>query len=145
MRKVIPLSVKIQILDRLKSGEGATSVGRYFNLNEATVRTIKKNEDKIRARMAAGFTLNSDFSLVLQHINIETAEKKLMKWIQTSVHNGITPDSNTIRVEAMKIFNDGNSSVTQRNQFFGSEQWFRTFSTKYSLYDLGIREKNFSA
>lgn len=53
------MALKVEILDRLKMGEGATSVGRYYNLNEATVRTIKKNEENIRARAAAGFVFDT--------------------------------------------------------------------------------------
>lgn len=41
-RKAISLEDKIKILDRLAAGEGATSVGKHFSLNESTIRTIKK-------------------------------------------------------------------------------------------------------
>lgn len=41
-RKAISLEDKIKILDRLAAGEGATSVGKRFSLNESTIRTIKK-------------------------------------------------------------------------------------------------------
>jgi hypothetical protein len=53
-RKKITLEDKISILDRLNKGEGSSAVAKSLNLNEATVRTIKKSEDKIKQRVAAG-------------------------------------------------------------------------------------------
>ena len=47
-RQAISLEVKLKILDCLAKGEGSTSVGKKFDLNEATIRTIKKNENEIR-------------------------------------------------------------------------------------------------
>ena len=41
-RQTISLQRKIKILDILISGEGYSSVGRAFGLNEATIRTIEK-------------------------------------------------------------------------------------------------------
>ena len=40
--KILQLFEKIKILDRLKTGESASSIGRSFNINESTVRSIKK-------------------------------------------------------------------------------------------------------
>ena len=40
-RQTISLESKIKILDSLISGEGSSSVGRTFGLNEATIRTIE--------------------------------------------------------------------------------------------------------
>ncbi|XP_017761859.1 PREDICTED: tigger transposable element-derived protein 1-like [Eufriesea mexicana] len=48
-RKCISLEEKIKILDRLKSGEKVIIIAKDLNLNEATIRTIKRNEDRIRA------------------------------------------------------------------------------------------------
>ncbi|KAG8237681.1 hypothetical protein J437_LFUL015550 [Ladona fulva] len=40
-------------MDRLLKGEKASHIGKRLNLNEATVRTIKKNEKEIRSAVAA--------------------------------------------------------------------------------------------
>ena len=40
-RKAISLETKIEILDRLRNGEGSTFLGKMFGLNEATIITIK--------------------------------------------------------------------------------------------------------
>jgi CENP-B N-terminal DNA-binding domain len=48
-RKAISLEKKIQVLNRLDTGESASAVGEFFDLNEATVQKIKKNQDRIRS------------------------------------------------------------------------------------------------
>ncbi|GFV69464.1 hypothetical protein TNCV_2778791 [Trichonephila clavipes] len=47
-RQSISLEMRIGILDRLGKGEGSTAIGKHFNLDESTVRAIKKNEAAIR-------------------------------------------------------------------------------------------------
>ena len=41
-RKAISLNKKVEILDRLARGEPAASVGRLYDINESTIRTIKE-------------------------------------------------------------------------------------------------------
>jgi len=53
-RKGISLEYKIQVLDNLKQGSGASEVGRKFCLSEFTVRTIKKNEISIGKSVMSG-------------------------------------------------------------------------------------------
>ena len=48
---VVQLSEKIKILDWLKTGESASSIGRSFNINES--RSIKQNEAVIRGSVIA--------------------------------------------------------------------------------------------
>jgi hypothetical protein len=57
-RKAISLEKKIQILNRLDTGDDASAVGNFFDLNEATVQKIKKNQDRIRSSVAAGTVQN---------------------------------------------------------------------------------------
>jgi hypothetical protein len=51
-RKVITILQKLQVLDTLADGVGASSVGRLFGVNESTVRYIKKIEQRIRESVA---------------------------------------------------------------------------------------------
>ena len=47
-RRTISLEAKIKILGSLESGAGPTSVGKDFDLNQVTIRTILKNANSIR-------------------------------------------------------------------------------------------------
>ncbi|CAK9803122.1 Putative CENPB DNA-binding domain-containing protein 1 [Anthophora quadrimaculata] len=58
-RKFISLKDKIQILNRLEGGEKISSVVNSINLNESTIRTVKKNAERIRKTMADGCPLGA--------------------------------------------------------------------------------------
>lgn len=58
-RQTISLEKNIEILDKLRSGDGSTSVAKTFGLNEVTVRTIKKKEAEIRKSVASGTSVSA--------------------------------------------------------------------------------------
>ena len=53
-RKVISLETKIKILNRLRKGDLVVDVAKSYCMNDATIRTIRTNEDTIRKSVAAG-------------------------------------------------------------------------------------------
>lgn len=54
-RQTISLEKNIEILDKLRSGDGSTSVAKTFGLNEA----IKKKEAEIRKSVASGTSVSA--------------------------------------------------------------------------------------
>nr|XP_012147629.1 PREDICTED: tigger transposable element-derived protein 1-like [Megachile rotundata] len=114
-RKFISLEVKIQILDRLLKGEKASHIGKSLNLNEATVRTIKKNEKEIRSAVAAGSSTSAKRAARPRAPIIEKMEKALSIWIDDSCQKRIPLDGNIIKQKALKIYKHlkehGESSV----------------------------------
>nr|XP_031850389.1 tigger transposable element-derived protein 1-like [Nomia melanderi] len=114
-RKFISLEVKIQILDRLLKGEKASHVAKDLNLNEATVRTIKKNEKEIRSAVAAGSSISAKYTARPRAPIIEKMEKALSIWINDSCQKRIPLDGNIIKQTALKIYKylkeHGESSV----------------------------------
>jgi hypothetical protein len=44
-RTVLTLETKLNIIQRLENGETAASLGRLYNVNESSIRTIKKNAE----------------------------------------------------------------------------------------------------
>lgn len=71
--KFITIETKIQILNRIQNQERIADVARHFKLNESTIRTIKKNEDKIRNSVSSG-------SSVLAKITSRPRAKIIEKW-----------------------------------------------------------------
>jgi hypothetical protein len=88
-RKAISLEKKIQVLDCLDTGEGASAVGKFFDLNKATVRTIKKNQDRIRSSVAAGTAAGSKKACYAREVVLEMMEKALVIWIEDNVQQRI--------------------------------------------------------
>ena len=48
-KSVMDIAQKMKILELLESGEIIAAVARRFVVNESTIRSIKKNKDKIKA------------------------------------------------------------------------------------------------
>ena len=58
-RKVISLETKIEILDRLRKGDRVVDIAESHSMNEATIRTIRTNENTIKKSAAAGNTTSA--------------------------------------------------------------------------------------
>ncbi|XP_021926075.1 uncharacterized protein LOC110832918 isoform X2 [Zootermopsis nevadensis] len=56
-RTSLTLETKFDIIQRLESGETAASLGRLYSVNESSIRTIKKNAEKIRSCVAQSCSL----------------------------------------------------------------------------------------
>ena len=83
-RKVLNVAEKLKILDLLKNGEKIADVARKFDINESSVRTIRKNEDNIRAS-ASHLGPHAKLVKIKRNCNVEKMEDLLMIWIQDLV------------------------------------------------------------
>jgi len=128
-RKFISLEDKIQILNRLKGGEKISSVAKSINLNESTIRTLKKNEEKIKKTMADGCPLDAKRVTCTRNINMVKMERALMIWLEDCIAKKIPLSGNLIKQKALKIYehlrNIGHSSAERENHSFSaSKGWF---------------------
>lgn len=146
-RHFISLEQKLQILDRLEKGEKVSYVAKTLDLNEATIRTIQKNEHKIRASIAAGCSISANLTSRPRAPIIEKMEKALSIWIDDCSKNQIPLDTNIIKQKALKIYNylkeNGESAVNP--DFVASKGWFDRFRKRFSLQNLKIQGKSASA
>ncbi|UYV74851.1 hypothetical protein LAZ67_12001314 [Cordylochernes scorpioides] len=74
-RKVISLETKIEILDRLRKGDRVVDVAKSYSMNEATIRTIRTNENTIRKSVAAGITTSMGTTSYTRNIAMEKMEQ----------------------------------------------------------------------
>ncbi|XP_015186585.1 PREDICTED: uncharacterized protein LOC107071792 [Polistes dominula] len=143
-RKFISLEAKIQILDRLLKGEKASHIAKSLNLNEATVRTIKKNEKEIRSAVAAGSLISAKRSARPRAPIIEKMEKILRDWIDDCCQKSIPLDGNIIRQKALKVYKHlkehGESFVIP--DFVASKGWFEKFKKRFAVHSIKIQGKS---
>lgn len=69
-RKFISLEDKINILNRIRDGEKVLSIAKSLKLHVATIRTIKKSEDKIRKSVAEGCSVSAKRVSRVRNIDI---------------------------------------------------------------------------
>lgn len=151
-RKAISLEDKIKILDRLAAGEGATSVGKRFSLNESTIRTIKKNEESIRQSVIAGTKLSAHTSSYTRDIVKEKMEKALVIWIEDSSQKRIPVDGNTIKHMTLRFYNQIKEKEPQTSvqndkkfEFSASTGWMTGFLQRHALHNIKIKGEIASA
>lgn len=75
----MPVEDKITILEKLGEGVSNTDVGRFFGMNESTLRTIGKNE---KAIMECLTPVTSNVLCVPRDVNIKKMESELTFWVE---------------------------------------------------------------
>lgn len=86
-RNSINLQKKILILEQINEGEKISSISKSLNLNEATIRGIKRNEEKIRNNVSAGAFSISKRPDCARDIDMVKMEEALIIWIEDCTKN----------------------------------------------------------
>ena len=81
-RKISSLETKIESLDRLRKVDRVVDIAKSYSMNEATIRTIRTNENSIRKSVEAGNTTSIGTTSYTRNIAMEKMEKALMLWIE---------------------------------------------------------------
>lgn len=134
-RKVLNVAEKLKILDLLKNGEKIADVARKFGINESSVRTIRKNEDNIRAS-ASHLGPHAKLVKIKRNCNVEKMEDMLMIWIQDLVRKKIPVVSRAIRDQALEFYQFLEEKNPQENKFVASKGWFEKFKNRFSLHNV---------
>lgn len=145
-RLAISLDTKIQVLDRLATGQGSTSVGKQFGLNEATVRTIKKNEPAIRKSAVSVTKLSAKASSYTRDIIKLKMEKALMLWLEDCSQKKIPINGLSIKQKALAIYKQikekesTTSEQSKKNYYFpASNGWLMGFLRRNSLHNVKMK------
>lgn len=144
-RKVISLETKIEILDRLRKGDRVVDVAKSYSMNEATIRTIRINENTIRKSVAAGNTTSMGTTSYTRNIAMEKMEKALMLWIEDQTQKRVPIDTSAITNKALRIYEKiveqlpSSSSTEKKPNFLASHGWFERFKIRHSLHSLKLK------
>lgn len=135
-RKFISIEKKIRILDQLKKGNRVSIVSKKFNLNEGTVRTIRRNEEKIRAHAAVGSSISAKKISRPKDILMCKMEKLLMAWIEERNTKQLPINKIIVQQKALTIFHDlqkDEPNETSNLVFMASNGWLQQFKKRFSL------------
>lgn len=148
-RKSIPFNDKLKILERVKKGEKISAIAKSLGLNEATVRTIKKAEIKIKENVDAGCARGAKRSTRARDIDLVKMEKALYIWIEDCAQKKVPLDGNILKQKALKIFQHlkiSNGTIDQQGKpFSASSGWFENFRKRYDLHNLKLGGERASA
>ncbi|KAK4325871.1 hypothetical protein Pmani_003575 [Petrolisthes manimaculis] len=127
-RKGITIEEKIKVLVALSKGNGASSVGRQFGLSESSVRTIKKNEEKIRAAYASPDI--SKNKLHLKSAVYTEMENALTLWMEDMRRRKLTISGPMVQEQAYTIQSQivaKQGKSTEEMKFTASTGWLYKF------------------
>uniref|UniRef100_A0ABD2WSE1 HTH CENPB-type domain-containing protein n=1 Tax=Trichogramma kaykai TaxID=54128 RepID=A0ABD2WSE1_9HYME len=136
-KKVKSIADKIQILNLLKSGYKVAEVARSFEVNESTIRSIKKNEEKTR-ESAAQLGPYAKVNKISRKPNMEKMEEILILWIQDLIQKKIPLSTSAIREQALLIIDRLNQQNSTSDFFSASKGWFEKFKDRYSLRNIAF-------
>jgi hypothetical protein len=140
-KRVMTLLQKIDVLDRLASGMGASVVGRQFGVNESTVRYIKKKEKQIRDTVGNSAPVSANVSCVVRDRALVKTEKALSSWIEYMQQEKAPVDQNMIREKALCLYEqyrqaEGSGAANNeagQQTFNASKGWFEKFKKRIAL------------
>ena len=145
-RNVLTLQKKIELLDKLARGESAASVGRFFGVNESTVRTIKKSEATIRSSVAAGTSKSAKVSFMPRDRNMVKMEKALSLWMDDMEQRHVPMDTNLVKNKAFSLFKKfKEESGGEGVDFQASKGWFENFKKCQGLHNVKLTGESASA
>uniref|UniRef100_A0ABD2X0P4 HTH CENPB-type domain-containing protein n=1 Tax=Trichogramma kaykai TaxID=54128 RepID=A0ABD2X0P4_9HYME len=143
-RKVLNIADKIKILNLLDDGEKVAAVGRKFNVNESTVRTIRDNAANIR-NSAAHLGKHAVLTKVTRNLNVTKMEEMLMVWLQDLFHKSIPVGERAIRDEALEFYNYLEKKNPTNESFLASKGWFAKFKNRFHLHNVKFTGESASA
>uniref|UniRef100_UPI00358FD912 putative CENPB DNA-binding domain-containing protein 1 n=1 Tax=Myxine glutinosa TaxID=7769 RepID=UPI00358FD912 len=149
-KKVMSLSHKVELLDRLS--RGAASVGRHYGINKSTVRYIRKNKKLICDSISASAVSSMKVVAHVRDVYMERMEKALSIWIEDTMQKSKPLSGPLIHEKAKRIYDhrsgmggaskrnalsdDGTSSATlftaSRGLFHRFKEWYNLKNVKLS-------------
>lgn len=151
-RKMLTIQEKVKLLDMIKEGKKIVEVARHYDLNESTVRSIRKDEKNIRATASVSFNKEAKRVVTSRNKFIVKTESALAVWISDSRKKAIPLDSLVIREKARQLYQrftadepqPGPSSATIMD-FTASKGWFEKFKKRYHLKKVALHGEAASA
>lgn len=114
---MLTIQEKVKLLDMIKDGKKIVEVARHYDLNESTVRSIRKDEKNIRATATVSFNKEAKRVVTSRNKLIVKTESALAVWISDSRKKNIPLHSLVIREKAKQLYQpfyggpDGRTSI----------------------------------
>ena len=135
-RKTLTFEEKGIILDKLARGVRVITVANEYGVNESSIRTIRKNGDKIRAALLAGNAATSKSLRSASNIVLARTEKLLIKYLDRQRKSGIGVDNKLLSAKACHFYNvlSAKMDVASPQPFGASKGWLRSFNKRHNLH-----------
>ena len=134
-RKTITLEQKVDIKRRYDRGESTNAIRNALHLLESTLRTIRKDREKILAAFKAGAVGASTRVSSGQSTLMVRMEKMLVKWMDRHKRQGLSVTFNDTKKKAMECYEFLKAKETGPiPEFVASKGWFYNFMARHAFH-----------
>ena len=133
-RKSITIEQKVDIIRRYERGETTSAIRLTLGLPESTLRTIRKDKDKILDAFKGGTVssatrVSSGQSTFLVHL-----EKMLITWMDHRKRQGLSVTTDDAQKKALEIYEHLKAKATNPvPEFVASRGWFHNFKARHAF------------
>ncbi|XP_039448176.1 tigger transposable element-derived protein 1-like isoform X1 [Culex pipiens pallens] len=136
-RRIMSLSEKFGIVNRLAAGEGSSRIARDHDVAESAVRRIGKQQATIRAAVETLGKKGAEAALKQRNLRLYKMESCLLVWLEDMRAKRLPVWSTKICAKAVQIYEAiGELGYEDSAEFLASFGWFTRFRKKYGLAEV---------
>ncbi|XP_058444744.1 tigger transposable element-derived protein 1-like isoform X2 [Malaya genurostris] len=137
-RRTFSLTEKLNILNRLESGHTATALGIEYNVNESTIRNMRRQEPSIRSMARLVSSDVAAGSMRKRNPRFGKMETCLAAWRDDMRTKRLVLYHSKIRAKALELYEriGEDTEYADGNSFHGSNGWFERFKNKHGLFEI---------
>ncbi|XP_021703263.1 jerky protein homolog-like [Aedes aegypti] len=136
-RRSFSLAEKMKILDRMAKGQSATKIARDYNVNESTIRHMRKQEATIRLAANSMTSKVASGSKRNRNLQMSKMEACLTTWLDDLRAKRLPVWHSKIKSKALQLYDlIGKHELYEHVGFAASTGWFERFKKKYDLFEL---------
>ncbi|XP_062536828.1 tigger transposable element-derived protein 1-like [Armigeres subalbatus] len=141
-RRSFSLAEKMKILDRMAKGQSATKIARDYNVNESTIRHMRKQEATIRLAANSMTSKVASGSKRNRNLQMSKMEACLTTWLDDIRAKRLPVWHGKVKSKALQLYDlIGKHELFESVGFAASTGWFERFKRKYDLFELRPHEE----
>ena len=138
VRKAIILEEKLDVIRRYDRGESTNAIRGALNFPESTLRTIRKDREKILSAVKAGASALATKVGAQPEIMVRM-EKMMATWMTQRKHQGLSVTYDESRGKALEVFDHLKKQKEDPSAvpaFTASHGWFQNFKTRFGFHNV---------
>ena len=133
-RKSITIKQKVDIIQWYERGETTSAIRLALGLPESTLRTIRKDKEKILAAFKAGTGSSATRVSSGQSTFMVCLEKMLVTWMDHRKRQGQSVTTDDAQKKALEIYEHLKAKATDPvPEFVASRGWFHNFKARHAF------------
>ena len=138
VRKSITMEEKLDVIRRYDRGESTNAIRGALNFPESTLRTIRKDREKILAAVKAGASAQATKRSGQTDFMVRV-EKMVYTWMSHRKHQGLSVTYDDARKKALDVYEHLKGQEEDKSavpDFIASAGWFHKFKARFAFHSV---------